>query len=280
MQLTNELNGTATLIGDWTDKAMECLNIVGNHWQTITDGYGFYYLSFDRDFSEDNQTVDIDGNPDGMSGTALQYAFDDWEDFRNCKGVDPIIYNELLRLMAENSLSIFFYIFEESDYDGECYGEVGDFLLSSDGNKLSTKETSKEEFVKFMELRKKTGRSKIYESYTKSWEDEEEWEDEDEEDDDDLPEYPTEDITSLDFTGKTFVLTGDFQNCDENRDEIAALIEKKGGKCTGAVSGKTDFLVLGDFGEVGAKKVEQALEQQKNGKNIKIITESTLFMFL
>ena len=55
---------------------------------------------------------------------------------------------------------------------------------------------------------------------------------------DELPDYPTEEITSLDFKGKRFVLTGDFQNIKDSRDDIKQLIESKGGKCTAAISGK------------------------------------------
>ena len=43
---------------------------------------------------------------------------------------------------------------------------------------------------------------------------------------------------------------------------------------------ETNYLVLGDFGEVGAKKVEKALEQREKGKDIKIIIESDLFRFM
>lgn len=80
--------------------------------------------------------------------------------------------------------------------------------------------------------------------------DEAEWDEEDIDWDeyfDDVPDYPTEEIDSLDFVGKTFVLTGDFQNCKESRDEVKKLIEKRGGRCTGSVSGKTNFLVTWRF---------------------------------
>ena len=58
------------------------------------------------------------------------------------------------------------------------------------------------------------------------------------------------------------------------------IIEAKGGRCTGDVSGKTNYLVIGDFGSAGAKKVQKALEQKEKGKDIKIITEYDLFRFL
>lgn len=110
--------------------------------------------------------------------------------------------------------------------------------------------------------------------------------DDDDEDDEDVntwdtePQYPLDEIDSLEINSSTFVLTGDFQNCDGDRDEVKKMIEAKGGRCTGAVSGKTNYLVIGDFGSAGAKKVEKALEEKGKGKDIKIITEYDLFRFL
>ena len=72
----------------------------------------------------------------------------------------------------------------------------------------------------------------------------------------------------------------DFQNCDGDRKAVEELIAAKGGRCTSAVSGKTNYLVLGDFGSAGAKKVEKALEVKEKGKDIQIITEYDLFRFL
>ena len=117
-----------------------------------------------------------------------------------------------------------------------------------------------------------------YDDYDEDEDDEEE--DDDGNDWDDEPQYPMDEIDALEFAGKAFVLTGEFQNCDGDRDKVQELIVAKGGRCTGSVSGKTNYLVLGDFGEVGAKKVEKALEQREKGKDIKIIIESDLFRFL
>ena len=108
--------------------------------------------------------------------------------------------------------------------------------------------------------------------------DEEDWEEDWEEDL--ASKYPTDELEQLDFKGKTFVLTGQFQNSPEDREEIKILIENKGGICRTGISGKTNYLVLGDFGDIGESKVEKALEQKEKGKDIKIITESTLFKFL
>jgi len=46
------------------------------------------------------------------------------------------------------------------------------------------------------------------------------------------------------FEGKTFVLTGTLPNL--SRDEASARIKRAGGKVTGSVSKKTDYVVAGD----------------------------------
>ncbi len=68
------------------------------------------------------------------------------------------------------------------------------------------------------------------------------------------------------LAGKTFVLTGTLPNL--KREEAAAKIEALGGKVSGSVSKKTDYVVAGE--EAGSK-LEKA---QKLG--IKIIDESAL----
>ena len=45
------------------------------------------------------------------------------------------------------------------------------------------------------------------------------------------------------LTGKTFVITGVLDSL--YRPEAETLIKRHGGKCTGSVSGKTTFLVVG-----------------------------------
>jgi DNA ligase (NAD+) len=50
--------------------------------------------------------------------------------------------------------------------------------------------------------------------------------------------------SGTDLSGKTFVVTGTLKNF--SRDEIEGLIKQLGGKATGSVSKKTDYVVAGD----------------------------------
>jgi DNA ligase (NAD+) len=68
------------------------------------------------------------------------------------------------------------------------------------------------------------------------------------------------------LSGKTFVLTGTLPHL--KREEAAAKIEAAGGKISGSVSKKTDYVVAG---EVAGSKLEKA---QKLG--VKIISEAEL----
>ena len=59
------------------------------------------------------------------------------------------------------------------------------------------------------------------------------------------------------MAGKVFVLTGTLSGM--TRDEAKQLIQSHGGKVTGSVSKKTDYLVFGD--KAGSKlKTAQSLE--------------------
>jgi DNA ligase (NAD+) len=62
-------------------------------------------------------------------------------------------------------------------------------------------------------------------------------------------------ITTTAITGKTFVITGTLPTL--KRDEAKELIEKAGGKVTGSVSKKTDYLVVG---EDAGSKLDKAIE--------------------
>ena len=56
------------------------------------------------------------------------------------------------------------------------------------------------------------------------------------------------------IAGKTFVLTGTLPTL--KRDQAAALIEDAGGKVSGSVSKKTDYVIAG---EAAGSKLEKAL---------------------
>ncbi len=72
--------------------------------------------------------------------------------------------------------------------------------------------------------------------------------------------------TSKQFLGKTFVITGTLPTL--KRSEAKALIEKSGGKVTGSVSGKTDYLLVGE--EAGSK-----LEKAQS-LGVKLLSEQEL----
>ncbi|HAC62655.1 MAG TPA: DNA ligase [Cyanothece sp. UBA12306] len=77
-------------------------------------------------------------------------------------------------------------------------------------------------------------------------------------------------ISSQKLTGKTFVITGTLPTL--KRNEAKDLIEKAGGKVTGSVSSKTDYLLVGE--EAGSK-----LEKAKKLGIIQL-TEAELFKLI
>lgn len=62
-------------------------------------------------------------------------------------------------------------------------------------------------------------------------------------------EAPATPVTEQPLLGKTFVITGALPTL--KRDEAKALIQQAGGKVTGSISAKTDYLVVGE--EAGSK---------------------------
>jgi DNA ligase (NAD+) len=70
--------------------------------------------------------------------------------------------------------------------------------------------------------------------------------------------------------GLTFVVTGTLPNL--SRTEVKDLIESKGGKVTGSVSGNTDYLILG---ENPGSKYDEA---QKRG--IPTLSEDELYRMI
>ena len=81
-------------------------------------------------------------------------------------------------------------------------------------------------------------------------------------------EETTEQGNSL--NGLTFVITGSFENY--SREELKSIIENNGGKTSGSVSKKTNYLLAG---ENCGSKLDKA-----NELNIEIITENDLFTLI
>lgn len=77
-------------------------------------------------------------------------------------------------------------------------------------------------------------------------------------------EKPSGGESSEAFFGKTFVVTGTLSN--RTRDEAKALIVSLGGKCSGSVSSKTDYLLAG---EKAGSKLAKA-----NDLGIQVLTEA------
>ena len=75
------------------------------------------------------------------------------------------------------------------------------------------------------------------------------------------------------FAGKVFVITGSVEHFS-NRNEVKAVIEQHGGKVTGSVSAKTDYLINNDAAS-GSSKNKKAKQL-----GIPIITESEFLHML
>jgi len=83
---------------------------------------------------------------------------------------------------------------------------------------------------------------------------------------------------------KIFCLSGEFKH--GNKEKITYLLEKEGAKAKTSVSGKVDYLFVGDLGSPAWKygniggKIVKAQKLQDNGGKIKIISEKNLFKIL
>lgn len=92
-------------------------------------------------------------------------------------------------------------------------------------------------------------------------------------------ENPEPDIT---IRGSSFCFTGTFTT--GTRKEVEAMVEEKGGKAT-RLNGSTDYLVIGAYATDSwihssyGRKIEQALDFQKKGGEIKIISEEHWLKF-
>jgi DNA ligase (NAD+) len=75
------------------------------------------------------------------------------------------------------------------------------------------------------------------------------------------------------LTGKTFVITGSVEHFD-NRNEVKAVIEARGGKVTGSVTSKTNYLINNDTTSNSSKN------KKAKELNIPIISEEDFLKML
>jgi DNA ligase (NAD+) len=73
------------------------------------------------------------------------------------------------------------------------------------------------------------------------------------------------------LNGLTIVISGTFQK--HSRDEYKAMIEQHGGKNSGSVSGKTDYILAGE--NMGPAKLEKAAKL-----SVKVINEEEFLNIL
>ena len=82
----------------------------------------------------------------------------------------------------------------------------------------------------------------------------------------------------IEFEGKVFCFTGDSYKC--TRDELKQEIISRGGVFRNNVSGKTDYLVVGDSGNpcwayaCYGRKIEEAMSIRKEGGHVLIVNET------
>ena len=87
-----------------------------------------------------------------------------------------------------------------------------------------------------------------------------------------LPEEQ-EDVGEQTFAGMNFVITGSVEHF-ANRNEVKALIESKGGKVTGSVTSKTNYLINNNVGSTSSKN------KKAKDLGIPIITEEDFLKML
>ena len=75
------------------------------------------------------------------------------------------------------------------------------------------------------------------------------------------------------FSDKTFVITGSVEHF-ANRNEVKDVIESKGGKVTGSVTTKTDYLINNDVNSTSSKN------KKAKELGIPIITEEEFLKML
>jgi BRCT domain type II-containing protein len=79
-------------------------------------------------------------------------------------------------------------------------------------------------------------------------------------------------------SGNRFVITG--ESSQSSRQEFIISVERFGGIVTTAVSGKTNFLIVGDEGNecwtyaCYGRKIEKAMQLRKEGKEVIIVHEN------
>lgn len=86
-------------------------------------------------------------------------------------------------------------------------------------------------------------------------------------------ETPSVIVGEQTLLGKTFVITGEVMHF-ANRNEVKELIESKGGKVTGSVTGKTDYLINNDVNSASGKN------KKAKELNIPIISEDDFLTML
>ena len=94
----------------------------------------------------------------------------------------------------------------------------------------------------------------------------------------DQPTTGPKDVKSDALEGITFVVSGVFDAI--SRDGLEKFIEDKGGKKTGAVSGKTNYLITGHKMEDGREVNLGGKYKSAKAKNIPIYTEQDFERFI